>query len=228
MNIKTVRAVYFTGTGTTKKVVCRIAGSLAEALGCPCENFDFSLPQAREQQLSFGPDDLVVLGVPVYAGRVPNLLLPYVRDCIHGSSTPAVSVVLYGNRNFDDGLMELRNLTRDNGFHPVTAAAIGRRVKLVVPIGVEKRVDRPISELVRIANDSEGEGPRLAPIPGTTYTELDALVDLTGCAYPEIIASGGAMGAEGGVYFNVRDEEEIVERVRAIVKDLKDEPPMQL
>lgn len=110
----------------------------------------------------------------------------------------------------------------------VTAAVIGRRVKLVVPIGVEKRVDRPISELVRIANDSEGEGPRLAPIPGTTYTELDALVDLTGCAYPEIIASGGAMGAEGGVYFNVRDEEEIVEHVRAIVKDLKDEPPMQL
>lgn len=124
MNIKTVRAVYFTGTGTTKKVVCRIAGSLAEALGCPCENFDFSLPQAREQQLSFGPDDLVVLGVPVYAGRVPNLLLPYVRDCIHGSSTPAVSVVLYGNRNFDDGLMELRNVMRDNGFVPISAAAV--------------------------------------------------------------------------------------------------------
>ena len=58
--------------------------------------------------LEFSGEDLVVLGVPVYAGRVPNLLLPYVRDSIRGSGTPAVPVVLYGNRNFDDGLMELR------------------------------------------------------------------------------------------------------------------------
>lgn len=111
---------------------------------------------------------------------------------------------------------------------PITAAAIGRRVKLIVPIGVEKRVERPISELVSLGNAAPGEGPRLSYIPGTTYTEIDALVELTGCIYPEILASGGAMGAEGGVYFTVRDEEEIVGRVEALVGELKDEPPTQL
>ena len=65
----------------------------------------------------------MVLGVPVYAGRVPNLLLPYVRDRIPGGGALAVPVVLYGNRNFDDGLMELRNVARDNGFHPIAAGA---------------------------------------------------------------------------------------------------------
>ena len=111
---------------------------------------------------------------------------------------------------------------------PITAAAIGRRVQLIVPIGVEKRVERPISELVSLGNAAPGEGPRLAPIPGTTYTEIDALVDLTGCAYPEILASGGAMGAEGGVYFTVRDEEKIIDRIKSVVHELKDEPPTQL
>ena len=124
MEIKTVWAVYFSGTGTTQKVVTALTKSLAEGLGADRQEYCFNLPQAREKELTFGPQDLVVLGVPVYAGRVPNLLLPYVRDSIHGGGALAVPVVLYGNRNFDDGLMELRNVMRDNGFHPVSAAAI--------------------------------------------------------------------------------------------------------
>ena len=110
----------------------------------------------------------------------------------------------------------------------IFAAVIGRRVELMVPIGVEKRVEKPIHELVQIANEAEGEGPRLAPIPGTTYTEINALADLTDCLFVEMIASGGAMGAEGGTYFTVRDEEENIEKVKALVEELKGEPPTQL
>ena len=124
MNIKTVWAVYFSGTGTTEKVVNSLANAVAEGLGAQRKDYCFNQPKARQTELTFAPDDLVVLGVPVYAGRVPNLIMPYIKDMIHGNGALAVPVVLYGNRNFDDGLMELRNLTRDNGFHPVTAAAI--------------------------------------------------------------------------------------------------------
>ena len=123
MEIKTVWAVYFSGTGTTQKVATTLAKSVAQSLGAGYEEYCFNLPAAREKELTFTPEDLVVLGVPVYAGRVPNLLLPYVRDSIHGGGALAVPVVLYGNRNFDDGLMELRNVARDNGFHPIAAGA---------------------------------------------------------------------------------------------------------
>ena len=108
MNIKTVWAVYFSGTGTTEKVATTLARDLAERLEAAYDTDCFNLPQAREKDLSFGPEDLVVLGTPVYAGRVPNLLMPYVRDHIKGNGTLGVSVVLYGNRNYDDGLIELR------------------------------------------------------------------------------------------------------------------------
>ena len=85
MEIKTVHAVWFSATGTTRKVVTALSRSIAEGLGAEWREFSFNLPAARQQALAFGPEELVVLGVPVYAGRVPNLLLPYVRDMIKGN-----------------------------------------------------------------------------------------------------------------------------------------------
>ena len=79
MQPKKVWAVYFSGTGTTEKTVRRIASGLSTALSAPMEVFDFTPPAARQDDLSFGPEDLVVPGVPTYAGRVPNVLLPQAK-----------------------------------------------------------------------------------------------------------------------------------------------------
>ena len=123
MEIKTVWAVYFSGTGTTEKVAVQLAKPLACQLGAESRAHASATPAGRVE-LSFGPEDLVVLGTPVYAGRVPNLMLPYLQGSVHGDKTLAVPVVLYGNRDFDDGLIELRNVMADNGFCPVAGAAI--------------------------------------------------------------------------------------------------------
>ena len=123
MGIKTVWGVYFSATGTTEKIVKTVAQDIATALGADCKLHSFNLPRSREAALAFGPEDAVVLGVPVYAGRVPNLLLPYVRDMIHGDGALGIPVVLYGNRNFDDALVELRDCMEHNGFHSIAAGA---------------------------------------------------------------------------------------------------------
>ena len=52
------------------------------------------------------------------------MMLPFVQNSIHGEGTLAVPVVLYGNRNFDDGLMELKQVMTANGFLPIAGAAI--------------------------------------------------------------------------------------------------------
>lgn len=85
---------------------------------------------------------------------------------------------------------------------PIVTAAVGRRVQLIVPVGLEKRVDKPIPELVTLANASDCAGPRLFPIPGTPYTELDALRTLHPSSSFELIASGGIFGAEGALYLS--------------------------
>lgn len=123
MRIKTVWAVYFSGTGTTEKTVRRIAAGMAQALDAELAVYDFTTPAARQRELRFGAEELAVLGVPVYAGRVPNVLLPYLTKQLHGGGALAVPVVLFGNRNFDDGLIELRNILTEDGFMPVAGGA---------------------------------------------------------------------------------------------------------
>ena len=123
MRIKKVWAVYFSGTGTTEKTVRRIAAGMAQALDAELAAYDFTTPAARQRELRFGTEELVVLGVPVYAGRVPNVLLPYLTKLLHGGGALAVPVVLFGNRNFDDGLIELRNILTEDGFMPVAGGA---------------------------------------------------------------------------------------------------------
>ncbi|MCK9355994.1 MAG: EFR1 family ferrodoxin [Dehalococcoidia bacterium] len=122
MNIKRVWAVFFSATGTTRKVVTGVAEGIAARLGVASERFDFTLPGSRKTALSFTADDLVVLGTPVYAGRVPNVLLKYLGT-VQGNGAIGVPVVVFGNRNYDDALIELRDILEKDGFHTLAAAA---------------------------------------------------------------------------------------------------------
>ena len=122
MQINTVWAAYFSATDTTKKVVTQIARRLSQQLQCPMQTFDFTPKRVRKEPKAFAAGDLVVFGTPVYAGRVPNLLIKYVAS-VQGNGALAVPVVCYGNRNYDDALSELRLTLTAGGFHPVAGAA---------------------------------------------------------------------------------------------------------
>lgn len=123
MKLEKIWAVYFSGTGTTRRTVERIAGGIASRLNLPAESVDFSRPAVRQETLGFGEKDLVVFGTPVYAGRVPNVLLPFLQERVVGGGALAVPVVLFGNRNYDDALIELRNILAADGMHPIAAGA---------------------------------------------------------------------------------------------------------
>ncbi|CAK7056377.1 EFR1 family ferrodoxin [Fusobacterium varium] len=122
MEVKKVWAAYFSGTGTTEKIVCGLAKSLAEKLNAEYCCFDFTLPKAREGKSPFQKEDLVVFGTPTIAGRVPNVLLKYLAT-VEGRGALAVPISLYGNRNYDDCLIELRDILAKNEFYPIAAGA---------------------------------------------------------------------------------------------------------
>lgn len=123
MTIQAVHAVYFSATGTTRRVVEAVANSLGELLLKPVIVCDFTLPAQREQTLCFGAGDLVIFGTPVYAGRVPNVLAPYIQEKVKGNGALAVPMVVYGNRNYDDALIELRDLLESDGLRTIAAGA---------------------------------------------------------------------------------------------------------
>ena len=95
---------------------------------------------------------------------------------------------------------------------PIYRAAVGRRVRVIVPVGVEKRVEQPIHELCQIVKCAQASGLRLAPSVGMAYTELDAIRNLTG-ANPHLIAAGGVCGCEGSAFFQCEGTGEQLEKL---------------
>ena len=117
-----VRAVYFSPTHTTKTIAEEVANALAAALAASVEVVDLTLPEHRPTDVSCEAGDVLVFGFPVYAGRVPALLLDKIAR-FSGDGTPAVVVGLYGNRDYDDALLEAADLLTDHSFNVVAAGA---------------------------------------------------------------------------------------------------------
>ena len=106
-------------------------------------------------------------------------------------------------------------------------AVVGRRVRLILPVGLEKRVTEDLDSLSLKLNAPESQGPRLLPVPGQVFTEIDAISLLTG-AVTEVVAGGGICGAEGGIWFAVNGEPEQVEAAAIILKAVRTESLFEL
>lgn len=127
MEIRKIWAVYYSATGTTDKAVNTIAEALAGKLALPLERVGFTRPAERAKEYSFEQADLVVMGSPTYAGKLPNKILPDFQARLHGNGALAVPVVLFGNRSYDNSLAELCAVLEGDGFHTVAAGAfVGR------------------------------------------------------------------------------------------------------
>ncbi|MBO4739351.1 MAG: EFR1 family ferrodoxin [Bacteroidales bacterium] len=126
MNISEILPVCFSPTGHTKNVVCEISQHLSVLLQVPLlECFDFTLPVLRQkyQMISLSSTTLVVFGCPTYAGRIPNKILPFIQTIFRGNLCPTISVVTFGNRNFDSSLTELSELLLQRKFQVFAASA---------------------------------------------------------------------------------------------------------
>lgn len=127
MDMSRVVALYYSATGTTDKAVNTIAEELAAKLRLPLERIEFTKPAERMKEYTFTERDLVVVGTPTYAGRMPNKIMPDFREKLKGGGALAVPVVLFGNRGYDNSLAELCAVLEAGGFHTVAAGAfVGR------------------------------------------------------------------------------------------------------
>jgi hypothetical protein len=109
----------------------------------------------------------------------------------------------------------------------VLQAVAGRRVGLILPVGLEKRVYGDLASLAVKINAPGGQGPRLMPVPGEVFTELQALTLLTG-ARAELAAAGGVGGAEGSVWLAVEGTAEQIEAAKVLVSSVAREAAFEL
>ena len=113
---------YFSPAGTTVKV----ARAVVQGSGCPVRQADLSMPVVPATVES---DEILPTTVPVFGGRVPAVT-PERLSALKGSGQPAVAVAVYGNRAFDDALLELKDALEANGFQVIAAGAFVARSTL--------------------------------------------------------------------------------------------------
>lgn len=118
MSQKTLSAVYFSPTGTTRRTVRNIASGIA----LPLVEFDRTLIPDRRNACHFTRNDLAIIALPVFGGRLPRIADEFFAG-ITAEQTPAAIAVLYGNRHYDDALIELKHAAEAAGFKCVAAGA---------------------------------------------------------------------------------------------------------
>jgi ferredoxin len=116
--IKTLKLVCFSPTGTTKRILQAVAGGIRHG---HADLIDLTIPDARKQKLHTSEEDLLVVAVPVYMGRVPALLLEWLNG-ITADGSPAVCIVVYGSRAYGDALIELEDILKKRGCVPIAGA----------------------------------------------------------------------------------------------------------
>ena len=112
-----LQLIYFSPTATTRKIV----EAIAAGFNCrPATSYD--LTRSSEQLIRKLRDGVAIIGIPVYAGRVPEVCLQRLSG-FSANKIPLVLVALYGNREYEDALLELREVTTQAGFKVIAAGA---------------------------------------------------------------------------------------------------------
>ncbi len=147
MNIKQVTSIYFSPTGNTKIATELIAGQICAGFAC------LDLTDAKKRpEYHFTENEIVVAGVPVYGGRVPKTAAERLRK-IHGRQTPAVLVVTYGNRAYEDALLELKDILSEQGFRPAAAVAAPAEHNIIRSIATGRPDTQDKNRLLRFGQE---------------------------------------------------------------------------
>lgn len=125
---KQITVAHFSPTGGTRRAALALAKGLAE------ESKEWDLSRLKGETPAFSGEELVLFAAPVFGGRIPEVLLRTLNT-LRGNGARAVTAVVYGNRDFDDALLELNKAVKENGFTIVASAALVAQHSLAPAVG---------------------------------------------------------------------------------------------
>lgn len=110
--------IYFSPTGGTKKIADLISGQF------DFETIELDLSNKMEDfsKFTFSEKDLCIIAVPSFGGRVPMAAMANIKK-LKGNGSKAILVATYGNRAYEDVLLELKDTLATLGFFSIAAIA---------------------------------------------------------------------------------------------------------
>lgn len=137
-----ITEIYYSPSNTTKTVVNQISSNFES------EKTSLNLIASPKIEKTFNDEDLIIVGMPVFAGRIPKIAREKL-ELLKGNDTPAIAVVNYGNRDYDYALYELKEVLTKNGFKVFAAAAFISHHSLFPGVAI----GRPDSEDIKLINE---------------------------------------------------------------------------
>ena len=113
-----VHQFIFSPTGGTR----RVSEILCHGMGVEGEVTDLCVKAADIQLPDIHEDELAVIAMPVFAGRVPALAVERLR-MVKPNGAKCVVVAVFGNRAYDDALLEMEDVASEMGFRVIAAVA---------------------------------------------------------------------------------------------------------
>lgn len=150
--------ISFSPAGTTRRMLETLLAPLPgpELIDC--------IRPGSIGETSLGASDLLVVAVPVFAGRVPAPVRERLTH-LHGHTTPCAAVVVYGNREYEDALAELSDLLTDQGFTVVAGAAFVAQHSMVPSIAAGRPNADDLDTAHRFGSSLEELLERLDALP---------------------------------------------------------------
>lgn len=158
--------IYFSPTGGTKKA----ADALMQSCCGERKELDLCETGADYSKIRLSREDLCVVAVPSYGGRVPGVAVQRLRE-IQGNGARAVLVCVYGNRAYEDTLLELEDTLAVAGFQCIAAVAAVAEHSILRQFAAGRPDARDISQLrefgERILSAARADGkPGEVSLPG--------------------------------------------------------------
>lgn len=108
-----LKSFSFSPTGTSAKILKGIVKGISDVTSFPCAHSDLTFVSPDEDR--FGGDDIVIVSAPVYGGKISPLVKQRLAGVV-GNGARCVVVAVYGNRAFEQALVDMGGFMSDHGF----------------------------------------------------------------------------------------------------------------
>lgn len=134
-----IYSIYFSPTGGTKKCIDILIQNEEQVI-------EIDLLTSNMNDITFTSNDLVYIAVPSFAGRVPSVVIDKIKQ-VNGYGACVVPVVVYGNRAYDDTLLELKNTVEEVHFKSIAAVCANAQHSIMKQYGKNRPDEKDIEDL---------------------------------------------------------------------------------
>lgn len=164
--------IYFSPTGRTEKIARIVSDVWKES-----EYVDISRVDINYDDLKISKDDTVIVAVPSFGGRIPKTATERLSK-IKGNGAKSIAIVVYGNREYDDTLIELYNILKEHRFivgamiSAVAEHSIIRSIASNRPDEADIKELKSFSEKIKNKFENEDINKNLLPRGNRPYKEF--------------------------------------------------------